>query len=42
MTSAEREEPGGSCANGQLIGMTEWTFPQPEPETPGEAPCPRR
>ena len=42
MTSADREEPGRSCADGQLIGMTEWTLPHPEPEANGEVPCPRR
>jgi len=42
MTGTNREEPSGSCADGQLIGMTEWTLPQPEPATPGEVPCPQR
>ncbi|MDQ1515263.1 MAG: hypothetical protein QOE80_1093 [Actinomycetota bacterium] len=39
--SADREVPGGSCAEGQLIGMTEWALPQPELEADGEVPCPR-
>ena len=42
MTGTERDEPGGSCADGQLIGMTEWTLPHPEPEATGETSCPRR
>jgi hypothetical protein len=42
MTGADREEPGGSCADGQLIGMTEWTLPHPEHETASEMPCPQR
>lgn len=43
MNRADREEPGGSCAGGQLIGMTEWTMlPHPEPEAPSEVPCPQR
>ena len=42
MTRTDREEPGGSCAEGQLIGMTEWTLPHPEPEATGEVPCPQR
>jgi len=39
--SADREEPGGSCAGGQLIGMTEWTLPRWDPEANSEVPCPR-
>jgi hypothetical protein len=42
MTGSDREEPGGSCADGQLIGMTEWTLPHTEPAAAGEAPCPQR
>ena len=42
MSRTDREEPGGSCADGQLIGMTEWTLPHPEPEANDEASCPRR
>jgi hypothetical protein len=42
MNRTDHEEPGGSCADGQLIGMTEWTLPHPEPEAASEAPCPRR
>jgi hypothetical protein len=30
-----------SCAEGQLIGMTEWAPPRPELEAGGEVPCPR-
>ena len=30
--SPDPEEAGGSCAEGQLIGMTEWALPHPEPE----------
>ena len=30
--SAGREAPRGSCADGELIGMTEWALPLPEPE----------
>jgi hypothetical protein len=41
-SSADRREHGGSCVEGQLIGMTEWTFPHPEPEAGREVPCPRR
>jgi hypothetical protein len=41
-SSAHREESGGSCAEGQLIGMTEWTLPFPGPAAPSEVPCPRR
>jgi hypothetical protein len=26
---------------GQLIGMTEWALPLPEPEALSEVPCPR-
>jgi len=29
--SVDREAPGGSCAVGQLIDMTEWGAPPPEP-----------
>ena len=42
MSRTEREDPAGSCADGQLIGMTEWTLPHPEPEATGETPCRRR
>jgi hypothetical protein len=42
MTGTDREEPGGSCADGQLIGMTEWTLPHSEPEAISEVQCPRR
>ena len=42
MTGTNREEPGGSCADGQLIGMTDWTLPLPEPEAASEVPCPQR
>ena len=37
----DREEPGGSCAGGQLIGMTEWTLPRWESEANSDVPCPR-
>jgi hypothetical protein len=40
-SSADRKESGGSCAEGQLIGMGEWTVPQPELEAGNEGPCPR-
>jgi hypothetical protein len=42
MNPTDREEPVGSCADGQLIGMTEWALPHPDPEADGEVPCPRR
>ena len=42
MTRADRDGPGGSCSDGQLIGMTEWALPHPEPEAASEAPCPQR
>jgi hypothetical protein len=29
--SDDREAPGGSCAAGQLIDITEWGAPLPEP-----------
>jgi hypothetical protein len=39
--SADRETPGGFRADAQLIGMTEWVLPLPEPEALSEVPCPR-
>ena len=42
MTSTDRDDAGGSCADGQLIGMTEWTFPHPEAEAASEVPGPQR
>jgi hypothetical protein len=30
--SADREAPDGSCAEGELIGMTEWALPLVELE----------
>ena len=39
--SDDREAPGGSCAEGQLIGITEWALALPEPEAGSEVPCPR-
>ena len=38
---ADREHPAAPAPAGQLIAMTEWTLPRPEPETGGEVPCPR-
>ena len=41
MTGTDCEDRGGSCAEGQLIGMTEWRLPEPEPTPVSEIPCPR-
>jgi hypothetical protein len=42
MNRTDGDDPGGSCADGQLIGMTEWTLPDPETQASSEVPCPRR
>ena len=36
-----RRPSGDSCADGQLIGMTEWSLPQPDSAASDEVPWPR-